>query len=106
MEVTFNGLIEEVKAVEESKTGSKIQRIIIKIPARVNSFGEVAGYDELHEVLIFKPEKIADFWEGYSDDAPTKKIKITCFVNSNVRTWEGKTFYNTQLVYKSRLWIL
>lgn len=105
MEVTFNALLEEIKPVEESKTGSKLQRVILKIPARVNQFGETSGFDELHEVLIFKAEKINEFWEGYSDKNPTKKIKITCYINSNTRIHEGKTFYNTQLSYKSKVWI-
>lgn len=104
MEVTFNALIHEVNAVEESKAGSKFQRIILKVPARINQFGEVVGSDEFFEVIIFKPEKITEFWEG-NPTSDTNKIKITCFVNSTVREYNGKTFYNTQLAYKSRLWI-
>lgn len=107
MELTVTGFIHEAKTNETTSTGKLFKRIVIRVPARVNQFGEKQGEENYFEITIFGEEKISAAFEDCNLELAEKglaKCSATCYVNGSRRTWEDKTFHNIQLTLKNIKW--
>lgn len=108
MELVLNGFLHESHEAQTLNNGTELKRLIIKVPPRVNQFGEAIGETNYFEVTIFKKEKINEFMEGINAELAMKglqKLKVACYVNGSERLFNDKKFYNVTLNVKSLQWI-
>lgn len=93
----IKGLIEEVGTIETAKeSGRKYQRVLVKVPGRTNDFGEKVSDDSIYEVMIYG-DTIQKFWSKHDDKNPTKKVEVSCYLNSRENKTDKGTFYNLSL---------
>jgi|688.fasta_scaffold467785_3 hypothetical protein len=108
MEVTVTGFIHEAKTNETTSTGKTFKRIVIRVPARVNQFGESVGEENFYEVTIFGDDKISAAFQDCNLELAEKglaKCSATCYVNGSRRSFDGRIFYNIQLTLKLLKWL-
>lgn len=109
MELNVTGFIHEAQTNETSSTGKVFKRIVVRVPARVNQFGEAVGQENFFEITIFGQDKIEAAFENCNLELAEKglaKCSAVCYVNGSRRNYEGKTFHNIQLTLKSIKWII
>lgn len=108
MEVTLNGFLHESHPTEKLTNGTDLKRLIIRIPSRVNQFGEKIGEENFYELVIFKADKIDEILKGINQKAAEQglqKMKATCFLNGSQRDYNGKKYYNVGLTVKTITWL-
>ena len=99
MEVNVTGFIHEAKTNETTSNGKVFKRIVIRVPARVNQFGESVGEENFFEVTIFGQDKIEAAFEDCDLELAEKglaKCTATCYVNGSRRSYNDRIFYNRQ----------
>jgi hypothetical protein len=109
MEFTVTGFIYEARTNETSSTGKLFKRIVIRVPSRVNQFGETQGEENFFEITIFGEDKIEAAFQDCNLELAEKglaKCSAVCYVNGSKREWNEKTFFNVQLSLKSIKWII
>ena len=108
MEGKFNCVLHSIGDAETTKNGNLIQKVVVKVPARINEFQEQIGEDQIFQITIFKKEKIDAFWKDNLNDKLEpifNKMKLEVYINSNYREYEGKDYFNIELNFKSVTWI-
>jgi hypothetical protein len=104
MLVKIKGLLFSVSQKIKTENGTEIVNLLIKIPDKINEFGEVYQKEIVYQVKAIGNNigKLPKEILGLTDDKTPVKVEISCFLNSFKQELEGnKIFYNLSLnLYK------
>jgi len=99
MKVQFKGICESVWTDKAKNVEGFIQKILIKIPERLDDFGDPVSKETFYEVGYFNK----DIEKLISDtEFPGKRVEVEAYLNSNYyKSPDGKETYILNLNLKS-----
>lgn len=76
--ITKKGIIKKVGVVETVGADTKIQRMILFVPARKDEFGDTMGSDDFFEITAIS-KKVAEL--NLNAQLLEKKVEVECYLN-------------------------
>lgn len=99
MLVKLRGLLISVSPKETTERGTDIIKIYVKVPEKINEFGEIYQKETIFEIkAIGKQIGIlpAAAFKVNDTDIP-ERVEVNCYLNSMVNEYDGKKYYNINL---------
>jgi len=103
MKVTFKGIVKKGHQLEQYGN-TKVLRIEVMEPGRVNEFGDKIGNDQTHLINVLN-KNIEKLPANMVEAAQTNDVEIdqggkaelVCYVNSRTFEHEGRQVFRTEL---------
>lgn len=99
MLVKMKGLLIGIGPKETTDKGTEIVKLYLKVPEKINEFGEVYQKETTFEIKAIGKQigKITDIKEKLNKGSSPVKVELTAFLNSLQNEYDGKVYYNVNL---------